>query len=359
MTNDLMTIYKSIGLMSGTSLDGVDVAFCEFKLENNKWHFHILTAETYTYSETWRSRLSLLEKGTALDFAITDMEYGHLLGQLCKTFIDKYNAKPDFIASHGHTIFHQPLKHLTSQIGHGSAIVAGSGFPVVCDFRTLDVASGGQGAPLVPIGDRYLFSDYDFCLNLGGFANISYEKDGLRIAFDICPVNIVLNSLAEKNGLRYDKDGLISKSGAVNPALLDDINSLDYYSRIPPKSLAKEWVVEKIFPLLSSSGLSLQDQLATFTEHIALQINRVTVGDKSKKILLTGGGAFNKFLIHNLRDYCIPEIVIPDDLTINFKEALIFAFLGVLRWRNEVNCLSSTTGATRDNSGGCIYLPGC
>jgi len=358
MPNDLMTSYKTIGLMSGTSLDGIDIAFCEFNYENHQWHFQILNAETVIYTKKWRTRLSTLESATAFDFAMTDMEYGQLLGQLCKTFIDKYRIKPDFIASHGHTIFHQPLKHLTYQIGHGSTIAAKCGLPVVCDFRTLDVALGGQGAPLVPIGDRYLFSDYDFCLNLGGFANISYEKDGRRIAFDVCPVNIVLNFLAEKNGLRYDKDGVLSRNGTLNPVLLDDLNTLDYYFQLPPKSLGKEWVVENIYSLLNSSGLSFQNQLATFTEHIAFQINRVTNINKSNKILLTGGGTFNKYLVQKIGEYCVPEIVIPDDLTINFKEALIFAFLGVLRWRDEVNCLKSVTGAKRDNSGGCIYLPG-
>lgn len=350
-----MTIYKSIGLMSGTSLDGVDIAFCEFNQESRQWHFQILNAETIAYSEKWRSRLATLENGTAFDFALTDTEYGHLLGQLCKSFIDKYQIKPDFIASHGHTIFHQPSKHLTYQIGRGSAIAAESGFPVVCDFRSLDVALGGQGAPLVPIGDRFLFSEYDFCLNLGGFANISFEKDGGRIAFDVCPVNIVLNSLAEKNGLPYDKDGALAMSGNVNPALLDNLNRLDYYNQLPPKSLGKEWVVEQIFPILNSSGLSSQDQLATFSEHIALQFNRITGVDKSDKVLLTGGGTFNKYLVQKIRQYCIPEIVVPDDLTINYKEALIFAFLGVLRWRNEVNCLKSVTGAIMDSGGGAIY----
>jgi len=341
--------------MSGTSLDGVDIAFCEFSYDHRQWNFQILNAETIPYMKQWKDHLANVEKGSAYELALADTEYGRLLGHLCKSFIDKHKIKPDFIASHGHTIFHQPGKYLTCQIGRGSAIAAECGFPVVCDFRSLDVSLGGQGAPLVPIGDRYLFREYDFCLNLGGFANISYEKDENRIAFDICPVNIVLNYLTEKIGFSYDKDGVHSRSGSINPELLDQLEALEYYHRPPPKSLGKEWVVENIYPLLHASGLSVQDQLATFSEHIALQIARVTRSGKSGKILLTGGGTFNNHLIEKLGKYCIPGIVIPQDFIINYKEALIFAFLGILRWRNEINCLKSVTGALKDSSGGAIY----
>lgn len=344
--------------MSGTSLDGVDIALCEFHHVHQQWTFQILKAETIPYSEEWKNRLSGVEKGTAFDLALTDSDYGHLLGQLCKSFIDRQRIKPDFIASHGHTIFHQPGQHLTCQIGRGSAIAAVCEIPVICDFRSLDVALGGQGAPLVPIGDHYLFPEYDFCLNLGGFANISFENNDQRIAFDICPVNIVLNYLSGKIGSSYDKDGIHSRSGKINQELLSHLESLEYYHRPPPKSLGKEWVVEIIHPLLQSSGLPVRDQLATFSEHIALQIARVTRSEKSGKtgkILLTGGGTFNKFLIGKLEKYCVQRIVIPPDFIVNYKEALIFAFLGILRWQNETNCLKSVTGAMKDSSGGAIY----
>jgi anhydro-N-acetylmuramic acid kinase len=341
--------------MSGTSLDGLDIASCEFTRQQNRWTFNIQCAETIPYTESWKSLLSNLESGTALDLVTADIEYGHLLGRLTRDFIERNKLVPDFIASHGHTIFHQPDKKMTSQIGRGSAIAAETGLRVVCDFRSLDVALGGQGAPLVPIGDALLFKDFDFCLNIGGFANISYQTENVRIAYDVCPANIVMNQLALQSGFEYDHDGMLAAGGNVNRRLLDSINSLPYYQQSFPKSLGKEWVVKHILPLLKSSGLSADDQLATFCEHIALQIASATRVQKGSKMLITGGGAFNKFLIGRIRHLAAPEIIIPDNHTVNFKEALIFAFLGVLRWRNEINCLTSVTGASKDSSGGAIY----
>jgi anhydro-N-acetylmuramic acid kinase len=352
-----MTNYSVIGLMSGTSLDGVDIAFCKFRFSNREWKYQIVEAETISYSGLWRKRLSGLEKGSALELALADTEYGHYLGKLCRKFIEKYNLEPDFIASHGHTIFHQPARHLTLQIGRGSAIAAEAGYPVVSDFRSLDVALGGQGAPLVPIGDRLLFPGFDACLNLGGFANISFEERGRRIAFDICPVNIVLNALAAMTGKTYDRDGNLSRSGRISEPLLKKLNALSFYKRSAPKSLGREWVEQHVISLLAGSGMSLADQLATFTEHAAIQISRAYPSDRDGKILATGGGALNKFLISRMRKYIKPDIVIPDKMTLNFKEALIFAFLGVLRWNKSANCLASVTGSASDNSGGGVYLP--
>ena len=193
--------------MSGTSLDGVDIAYCTFSNSEDHWKYDLVHAETIPYSLSWKNRLSSVEKGTAFEFASTDIEYGQLLGKLTMDFITKHNLSPDFISSHGHTIYHQPLKKITYQIGKGSSIASKTGYPVICDFRSLDVALDGQGAPLVPIGDRRLFSEFDFCLNLGGFANISYENQGERTAFDICPVNIVLNYLAGRVGKSFDPSG--------------------------------------------------------------------------------------------------------------------------------------------------------
>jgi anhydro-N-acetylmuramic acid kinase len=341
--------------MSGTSLDGLDIACCEFSREENRWSYKIQCAETIPYTAHWKELLSNLESKTALDFATADIEFGHLLGRLTLDFIERNNLVPDFIASHGHTIFHQPDKKITCQIGRGSAIAAETGLRVVCDFRSLDVALGGQGAPLVPIGDALLFEEYDFCLNIGGFANISHQTENQRIAYDVCPANIVLNQLAMLTGAEYDRDGMLAAKGNLNQQILDDLNALPYYHQAFPKSLGKEWVVQHILPLLKNTGLSTNDLLATFSEHIAMQVASSTGGKKASKMLVTGGGAFNKHLIERIRRLSSPEIIIPDINTVNFKEALIFAFLGVLRWRNEINCLTSVTGASKDSSGGAIY----
>jgi anhydro-N-acetylmuramic acid kinase len=347
--------YKVTGLMSGTSLDGVDIAFCTFNFREGKWKYTIAKAETIPYSNEWKKRLSELENHNALEFAAADAEYGHYLGKITHAFHQKYKLIPNFIASHGHTIFHQPVSKLTAQIGKGSAIAAETGFPVVCDFRSTDVALGGQGAPLVPVGDRLLFAQYTYCLNLGGFANISYEESGSRIAFDICPANIVLNYLTGFLDKDYDENGSLASSGNPAPALLEALNNLEFYHRPPPKSLGKEWVISEIHPLLKHSGIPVSDKLSTCVEHIAIQVAGALTPSPSSTLLVTGGGAFNGFLIERIRALTGVELVVPDPLTINFKEALIFAFLGVLRWRGEINCLKSCTGASHDNVGGAIY----
>jgi anhydro-N-acetylmuramic acid kinase len=347
--------YRVTGLMSGTSLDGVDIAFCIFELKEGKWSYRLEKGETIPYSAEWRSRLSRLENGSALDFARTDAEYGHYLGVITRNFHQLHHLKPDFIASHGHTIFHQPDRSFTSQIGKGSSIAAETGCPVVCDFRSADVALGGQGAPLVPAGDQYLFAEYTHCLNLGGFANISFDSAGERIAFDICPANIVLNHLSAFSGKEYDENGGIARTGTLHPPLLEALNRLEYYHTPPPKSLGKEWVLSEIHPVLNRFDIPPQDKLRTFTEHIAGQIARTTAGVGSGSLLATGGGAFNTFLTEEICKKTKLSLVLPDPLVINFKEALIFAFLGVLRWKKEVNCLRSVTGARQNNTGGAIY----
>jgi anhydro-N-acetylmuramic acid kinase len=378
--------YKIIGLMSGTSMDGLDIAYCIFSRKGIKWTYKIKVAETIPYDSAWKHRLQNLETGTALEFALSDTQYGHLLGKETHKFIRKHNLNPDFIASHGHTIFHQPAKGLSSQIGHGAAIAAECGLPVVCDFRTKDIALGGQGAPLVPIGDELLFSAYTSCINLGGFANISFRKNCQRLGFDICPVNIVLNSLSNKLGKNYDPEGRLAKKGRINETLLKQLNTLPYYWQPPPKSLGKEWVTASIIPLLEHSGANPFDQLRTFTEHAAIQISKAlsdpTIQNPIQhptlvqdfvlplqnlvlntpagcniqhKYLITGGGAHNRFLIERITALSKGSIIIPDKNTIEFKEALVFALLGLLRWTNQVNCLCSATGAKSDSIGGCIY----
>lgn len=343
---------RIIGLMSGTSLDGLDVAYCEI----NESGFTLLAAETYPYSQDWTKVLSTLEKATAYEYALINVKLGHYLGQMVNRFRMEHPGPCDAVASHGHTIFHQPKQRLTTQIGDGDAIAAETGLPVVFNFRNLDVAMGGQGAPLVPIGDRLLFGEYDACLNLGGFCNISYEIPGTgRVAFDICPCNMALNLLARRAGKPYDLNGLIARSGTINNSLLAEMDALGYYRLSQPKSLGKEWFVSDFLPLISSKDEEPKTLLRTTVEHIARQIAWATKGHSINTMLVTGGGAKNKFLIARLQSQ-IPgcKITIPSDDIIDYKEAIIFALLGYLRLNNKNNCLSSVTGARQDNCGGDI-----
>lgn len=358
-----MNHYKVIGLMSGTSLDGLDIASCEFTLENNRWQFSIQAAETKAYDEIWKLQLTRVTEVSGEALMITDLKLGKWMGGAVKDFIEKHQLEPDFIASHGHTVFHQPEIGLTYQIGNGFALQAACGKPVISNFRNFDLVIGGQGAPLVPIGDQLLFGHYDFCLNLGGIANISTELQGKRIAYDISPANMPLNHFAQKFGKDYDPEGSIAAGGKVNESLLKQLNGLDYYHAPFPKSLGYEWVFKYVIQPIESSSLSEEDALATCVHHSAQQIaaNLLLLlgkkGESQASVLVTGGGAFNPYFLSCMEKYGEGKInfVIPDAQLIGYKEALVFALLGVLRARNEINCLSSVTGAAYDHSAGVIY----
>lgn len=352
-----MAEYKVIGLMSGTSLDGVDLAYCHFNENNKKWEYRIEKASTIPYDLNWKNKLSTAYKLSGNELKQLHSEYGSYLGDLIHHFIEKNKLNVDFIASHGHTIFHQPENNYTLQIGKGSLIAAKTNLTVINDFRSSDVKLGGQGAPLVPIGDSLLFGDYDYCLNMGGFANISFEENQNRIAFDICPVNIVLNHYCRQNNLEFDDKGNNAKKGEVNEGLLRDLNSLNYYQEKSPKSLGREWVDEEIFPLIDRYQLSFFDLLKTYTEHIAMQIGGELKAKSYEKVLITGGGAYNDYLIKKIKFHTKCSLHIPDHDLINYKEALIFAFLGILRFRNEINILSSVTGVPYDHCSGQIHNP--
>jgi len=342
-----------IGLMSGTSLDGLDICFTRFLLGDDGWHYQIIIAESLVYPSDIKEQLATAQGMDALSFARFHSDYGIYLGGCVRDFIDRHRIHPHLIASHGHSIFHQPQHRFTCQIGSGAGIAAVTGVDTISDFRTTDVALYGQGAPLVPIGDRHLFGNYDYCLNLGGFSNISSEQKGVRLAYDICPVNYVLNHYARSMGKEYDHDGEMAQSGKISPELLTELNGLSFYVQTGPKSLGREWVEEVIIPMIDAYSITLNDKLTTFCEHIALQISR---NIKGGKVLVTGGGAFNKYLLARmsaLSPQCTYHI--PDAQTVNFKEALIFAFLGALYVCNLPNCLSSVTGAKYDCIGGALY----
>ena len=349
----------AIGLMSGSSLDGLDVALVRFIEENEKYRFQILEAETLPYPEEWKTKLSEAFHKQPEDLDELDKEYGRYLGEQVKAFAEKHHATPDFVASHGHTIFHRPEEHYTLQIGNGEELAKACGFTVINDFRTEDVSKGGQGAPLVPIGDKLLFGDYEFCLNIGGIANISYDENDLRIAYDLCIANQALNYLAQMKGLDYDRDGELARNGNVDHALLKKLNNSPFFLQLPPKSMGREYFEMYQKELLDcetrDGRLSIPDMLATFTEHIALQIALAVSWLPKGKILVTGGGARNKFLMGRLQARTKHEVVIPDTITIDYKEALVFAFLGLLRMEGKTNVLASVTGAESDSCSGRVW----
>jgi anhydro-N-acetylmuramic acid kinase len=344
-----------IGVMSGTSLDGIDIVYVRFDT-NDEINFKIINATTIPYNDLWKNRLKGGFHLSGEDLTLLDADYGIFLGETIKSFIEENEIKNiDFIASHGHTIFHNPDKNYTLQIGNTPSISSITGLKTICDFRTQDIALGGQGAPLVPIGDELLFPNYDYCLNLGGFSNISLNKNNQRIAFDICPVNIVLNHYVSKLNLEFDDKGSIASSGKTDEILLKELNALKFYNSTKPKSLGFEFIIETIFPIIDKYDMEIADILRTFVEHIAIQITKKIDSNSSKKVLITGGGAFNLFLIERIKHYTNTKLIIPENLLINYKEALIFGLLGLLKDEGKNNCLESVTGAKKDHSSGVIY----
>ncbi len=343
--------HSIIGVMSGTSLDGIDIVNCNFK-KNKKWLFDLIACESYKYDEKWKNILKNLHLSSREEIKKIDKKYGKLIGHIINSFIKKNNLNVEYVASHGHTIFHDPKKKFTLQIGCGKEISKITGLNVIYDFRSLDVSLGGQGAPLVPIGDLFLFPKYKYCLNIGGFANFSVkEKNKILKSYDICPANFVLNFLSSKIGFDFDKDGLIAKNGYLNKFLLEKLNSIDFYLKEKPKSLSREWVEKEIYPLLINKKTS--SLLSTFCEHIAIQISNKI---KNDQVLVSGGGVHNKYLMSRIKYHCKSKIITPNKDIIDFKEAIIFGLLGILKLYNQNNCLSIVTGAKKDNSGGKIIL---
>jgi anhydro-N-acetylmuramic acid kinase len=340
--------YTVLGIMSGTSLDGIDLAICIFT-KNQGWEYKIEKSNTLKYPISWKSKLATLHTQNKAIVEQTDIQFGQYIGETINTFLN--GEKVDFIASHGHTIFHQPENNYTLQIGCGKTISQATKITTINDFRSLDVSLNGQGAPLVPIGDLLLFPKHKYCINLGGFANISIKKNNEIIAFDICPANIVLNNICKELGIEYDYNGDISREGKIIPTLLQQLNQLDFYIKKAPKSLGREWVEEHISPILKNH--KPESLLCTFCEHIAIQIGKFAADESA---LFTGGGVFNSYLMERITFHSKAKILLPNKELIEFKESLIFAFIGVLKIRGEVNCLKTVTGADIDNCGGIIHF---
>lgn len=352
-----------LGLMSGTSLDGLDMALVRFS-DAGKFDYEFIACKTVVYSDEWKTKLSNALYSAPEEIDKLDQLYGIWLGEQVLAFRDEFKYRIDLIGSHGHTVFHRPHEAYTLQIGSGKEIHHLTGIPVVCNFRQQDVALGGQGAPLVPIGDALLFSEFDFCLNLGGFSNISWEMQGQRKACDICPCNMLLNSLSHCLGKDFDEGGKWAQQGSVIPEILMQWNALNYYHLPFPKSLGREWFEIHFKNDLNSTTYRIEDLLRTAVEHIALQIHRFIASQipriplkKRPSILCTGGGAFNDFLMASLREACHSEweYIIPSAELIEYKEALVFALLAYLKWNGVNNVLSSVTGASHDHSSGDVY----
>lgn len=359
--------YKAIGLMSGSSLDGLDIVFAHLSEKAGTWRYEIIAAACYDYTEAWREKLRTATELPARDYCLLNTEFGHYLGKMVNRFSEEQDIhlQADLIASHGHTTFHMPEVHMTAQLGDGAALAAETNMAVISDLRALDVALGGQGAPIVPLGERLLFPDYRLFLNIGGIANLSYHHGTAVDAFDICPANRVLNDLASKLGKPFDENGALAAGGLLNEGLLEQLNALPYYGQPWPKSLANDFGTGTVLPLVERTGLSIQGKLRTCVEHIAVQVTRAvqkllsedTTG--SHKLLATGGGAFNRLLMERLQARLAPlgvEVVVPEAPLVNFKEALIMALLGVLRWRENITTLPSVTGAQRESIGGALWM---
>ena len=356
MIEQINKSYCCVGLMSGTSLDGLDIAMCNLHINDGKWTYSFIKTQTVEYALEWEQKLKNAFYLSGAELMQLHRDYGRWLGLQVNLFLDGVGEKPDFIASHGHTIFHEPHNKMNFQLGDGAMLAATSGITVVSDFRSLDICLGGQGAPLVPVGDQLLFENYSACINLGGFANVSVLKDGERIAWDICAVNFVLNKLAKQVGRDYDEDGALGRRGVVIQSLLDELSKLEYYTRSAPKSLSQEWVEKELWPIIDKYFSEPVENIAhTFYQHVAEVISCELEAAGDGSVLFSGGGVYNSYLMKLLQNKMTQSIEIPDKNLIEYKEALVFALLGALRMQDEVNCWSSVTGASANSSSGVIH----
>ena len=357
-----MVELEILGLMSGTSLDGLDIAHVKFTFLEDSKSFKLLNFKTFNYSIDFQEEIRNATNLSAIELIKLDKKIGKEIATHVNSFINENKldrSKIHAIASHGQTIYHQPENGFTVQIGCGATIAYHTKLQVVNDFRTMDVVAGGQGAPLVPKGDFDLFQKQaEAFLNLGGFANISLKKDNEIIAFDISPANLPLNEIVHTMGLTFDKDGLLARSGNVNNELFNELNELDFYSQNAPKSLGTEWLNDEFYPIIEKYALSEADQLATIIEHIAFQIAKIAKEMELRQILVTGGGTKNVYFMERIIDLTTAQVKIPEDSISDFKEAIIFAYLGALFLLDQPNCVSTVTGAEKSVIGGCLHKAG-
>lgn len=358
---------QALGMMSGSSLDGLDLACCSFTFSQGEYKtqvadWQILRALTVPYSEKWRERLRMAPALSGRELYALHTDYGHYLGHAAQNFLSQYELSPDLIASHGHTVFHEPAKRYTLQIGDGAAISALTGIRTIHDFRAQDVAAGGQGAPLAPLADQMLFPDYALCLNLGGIANLSIRTGDGYLAFDTGGANQILNALVQPLDLAYDDRGKLARQGKNLTGLGRQQDSLPYFQQPYPKSLSNDWVQQQQVQPFVNHAADIPDKLHTACRHIARQIagavkqvSRDTTLSGSRMIV-TGGGAYNDFLIDCIRE-ALPdiEVIIPESQFVDYKEAALMALMGCLRLLSIPNCLSSVTGATYDACGGAMH----
>jgi anhydro-N-acetylmuramic acid kinase len=362
-------VYRAIGLMSGSSLDGLDIVFAELEENRGEWKYDIKAAACYAYDDKWKQKLLNAKNLNAHGYFLLHAEYGKYLAEQVNAFIEQNDLyhRVQLVASHGHTVFHEPQSGFTTQIGCGATLAALTGINVVSDLRAIDVALGGQGAPIVPLGEKLLFPGFDFYLNIGGIANLSFQQKKEFVAFDVCAANRVLNMLAQKEGKEFDENGAIAENGKEVADLFNALNKLDYYKLPPPKSLSNGFGTEVVYPLIESFNLNTSDALRTYNEHITYQISKSVqqiiidkaTGEDQFKLLITGGGAFNKFLVKKMNEnlgISNVEVIIAEDNIVLYKEALIMVLLGVLRWREENTVLASVTGASRSSIGGAVWI---
>lgn len=362
-------VYKVIGLMSGSSLDGLDIVFAELEESRGIWKYEIKACECFEYDTAWKNNLKNAGNLNAYNYLLLHINYAKYVAGKINYFIDtnNLNHQVQLIVSHGHTVFHAPQLNMTAQLGDGATVAARTKINVISDLRNMDVALGGQAAPIVPVGEKLLFAGYNFYLNIGGIANISFQHHDKFIAFDVCAANSILNKLAALNEKDFDEDGKFAASGKINPDLLNELNALEYYNQTFPKSLSNEFGLNVVYPLIESYKINMNDALRTYVEHIALQVfesikillNHLKDKDDKYKLLVTGGGAFNNFLIEVLKEKLAVlnvDVFVPETAIVKYKEALIMALLGVLRWREENTVLASVTGAIRNSIGGAVWI---
>jgi len=370
MSEEAVSSYRVLGLMSGSSLDGIDWCMANFVFTKGVWTFQIEGCGMLDYSSELVGRFTRGHQLSVHEVMLLQDEFSRLSTRAALEAITQW-GRPLLIAEHGHTLVHRPELGYTWQINAAPMLSARLRLPVVSDFRRVDVAMGGQGAPLVPYGDAMLFSRYAACLNLGGIANLSFDQNGKRIGFDVCFANQVLNRLAQNLGLPFDKGGAIAAQ-AKNSAgeqsrqrvarALSEWSSIDLSRPFPPPSLGRETLETDIIPRFESSGLSAEDALWAWCEHIAeCVLHYLKFNPAEGKILVTGGGAFNQFLMECLRAAAAkkPEFKWEKgtDALITHKEALLFGFLGLLRFLGLNNVDASYTRSSSSHSAGCIYNP--